>query len=168
MTTGASTQPVPLEDRAAASPGGRDAPLSKWMRRHEHPGSQITLETVGRATRSARSGQGSQCGSRSQTSPSRSTRTGNRANQTQTRSYRPSNKKHHRTKKRRFNQPAGYNKKTTPSRQDREAGWRNVALGQCFYCAEPIVFTNEYRCENCWADEQQRWPGKDRSVILHM
>jgi len=170
LTTGTSNQPVPLEDRAAASPGGQDAPLSQWTRRHEHPNSTIALETIGRATRSSRKGESTECGSSVQTKPTRATRTSNWANQTKTRAYRPSNQKRHRTKKRRSRKPASHHKKTPATRQDFQAlKWHSRVLqGLCYFCGEPIVFTNEYRCENCWADDQQKWPGKDRSVTLNL
>lgn len=166
MTTGASNQPVPLEDRAAAKSSGPDAPLSQWVHKHEHPNSQIALTSVGRASRSSRNRQGSQCSSGVSTNTQ--TKFNHRNTNLKTRSYRPATKKHHRTKKRRFNKSASYHKTPTTSRQDCKKRWRSVAAGYCFYCGQPIVFSNEYRCENCWADAQQRWPGKDRSVILHL
>lgn len=170
MTTGTSSQPVPLEDRAAASTGGQDGPLSNWTRRNEHPNSTIALETTGRASRSTRNSKSSERRTSGQTSTSRPTRAGDWSNQTKTRAYRPTKQKHHRTKKRRFKKPASHHQKTTAARKGFQARrWNSrVMQGFCYFCGKPIVYTNEYRCEDCWADDQQKWPGKDRSVTLNM
>ena len=31
-------------------------------------------------------------------------------------------------------------------------------------CGRPVVFSNEDRCEDCWADDQWRWSGRSQRV----
>ena len=33
-------------------------------------------------------------------------------------------------------------------------------------CGKPMKYVHETRCEDCWADDQQKFHGKDRSVEI--
>lgn len=37
----------------------------------------------------------------------------------------------------------------------------------CVRCGGEVTYTNENRCEDCFADDQQLWHGRDLSVNLH-
>lgn len=37
----------------------------------------------------------------------------------------------------------------------------------CVQCGEPVVFTNETRCEDCWADDQGVWHGRSLNLVLY-
>lgn len=37
----------------------------------------------------------------------------------------------------------------------------------CVQCGEPVVFTNETRCEDCWADDQGIWHGRSLNLVLY-
>jgi hypothetical protein len=38
----------------------------------------------------------------------------------------------------------------------------------CVRCGRPITYPNERRCEDCFADDVNRWPGTDQSATLNM
>lgn len=39
---------------------------------------------------------------------------------------------------------------------------------KCNRCGAVIRYPNEHRCEDCFADDVDRWPGNDQSATLHM
>jgi hypothetical protein len=38
----------------------------------------------------------------------------------------------------------------------------------CSRCGSPIRYPNEHRCEDCFAEDVDRWPGNDQSAIIFM
>lgn len=41
-----------------------------------------------------------------------------------------------------------------------------IPTSTCFRCGSNVVFTNENRCENCFAEDQSVWHGRSLNVIL--
>lgn len=37
----------------------------------------------------------------------------------------------------------------------------------CVRCGDAVAYTNENRCENCFADDQQKWHGKSLNSLLY-
>jgi hypothetical protein len=39
---------------------------------------------------------------------------------------------------------------------------------RCIRCGAVIQYPNEHRCEDCFAEDVDRWPGNDQSAVLNM
>jgi hypothetical protein len=96
-------------------------------------------------------------------------RTGERAG-TQRRSRKPRGRQTNRpnpAQKSRESQRRTRDRPADVSSRDTAANSDTLGL-RCNRCGAVIRYPNEHRCEDCFADDVDRWPGNDQSATLHM